>query len=147
MKDNNVINYYMDKQSGIVYKKYEEKGEIVPVPRKEKPDRLRDGFRAVLTIFADTMSDIMKEHVRPEDAVGVMWATMDVKKMKDTDTEDDLALYRERLRLYMPEDRADAYYKKTQYGLDQLIAVVSGSQKKEKDIVDEVVHDDDDLDR
>lgn len=131
MKDNNVINYYMDKQSGIVYKKYEEKGEIVPVPRKEKPDPLRDAFRRTITRFAPLLSEVMGEHFGPEDSVGVMWAVMDYRKNADADDEEErIRDYHETLRHYMPYKRADVIFQKTRYVLDKLVSVFDEPTKE-----------------
>ena len=139
-----VINYYTDPLTGLTYKKIEEKQEIVPVPRREKPDPLRDRFHETVMRFAPVLSDIMGEYVAPEAAVPVMFAV--IGYIKNTDADDDeerIRDYHDSLRACFSEKIADAFFKKTRHNLDKLTSVFD-EPKKEIEQCEHVDRDDQD---
>ena len=120
-----IINY-MDPDTGISYRKVVEKAEIVRAESAEPADREREGFRNVLKIFADTMSEITGEPVHPGDVVGVMYSAMNAAEVpKDQRLEE----YRKSLYLYHSERRALYFYEYTKKDLDRLVAVVAEDEQ------------------
>ncbi len=122
----NTIIYKEDQASGIQYRKIVEKTEIVRATPAEPANREREGFRNVLKIFADTMSEITGEPVRPGDVVGVMYSAMNAAEVpKDQRLEE----YRKSLYLYQSERRALYFYECTKKDLDRLVAVVAEDEQ------------------